>query len=65
MEEEKEAVLASEKKIMELKNKLSGFDELLVDHQSNLEKLSLLYEQGIIDEEGQAIVIDKEVDGMM
>ena len=50
----------ADKKICELMNELENFKELQMDHSNNIEKLSNLYELGIVNEEGVYRVNEQE-----
>ena len=50
----------TDKKICELMNELANFQELQKDHSDNLEKLSKLYELGIVNEEGEYIAKERD-----
>ena len=52
----------TDEKINDLMNELENFKELQKDHNNNIEKLSKLYELGIVNEEGEYIEKEKEIE---
>ena len=52
----------TDEKINNLMNELENFKELQKDHSNNIEKLSKLYELGIVNEEGEYIEKEKEIE---